>query len=135
MSDWVASLMRPLLYYSAFIILSLFPFVFYKFFNLHAFLTMTEFYRVVCGKVRARWVWPTQLCCQKSLPWNLLGWKNCFCAVSLGKRTVTGVACSSRTEALQLSLCSWISSTLSGLCIVKLHEQNHFGRSSITPKL
>lgn len=124
--------MWPLLYYSAFIILSLFPSVFYKFFNLHTFLTMTEFSRIMCGKVRGRWVWPTQLCCHKSLPWNLLHWKNCFCAASLGKWTVTGIARSSRTEALQLPCCGWISSALSMLCIAQLHERNHFGRSSIT---
>lgn len=135
---WVTgwpSLMWPLLYYSAFIILSLFPSVFYKLLNLHTFLTVTEFSRVMCGKVRGRWVWPTQLCCHKSLPWNLLCWKNCFCAVSLGKWTVTGIAHSSRTEALQLPRCGWVSSALSMLCIAQLHERNHFGRSSITSKL
>ena len=52
---------------SAFIILSLFPtFVFYKFFSLHIFLTMTEFCRVMCGNVRGRWVFDLDNCAAKS---------------------------------------------------------------------
>lgn len=104
------------------------------FFNLHAFLTMTDFYGVRVVKFEAG-VWPAHLCCQKSLPWNLLCCKKCSCAVSLGKWTVTGIACSGRTEALQLPRCGWISSALSVLPIIQLHQQNCSVRSSTASKL
>lgn len=45
------------------------PFSFLSFFtrffsNLHTVLTITEFYRAMCVKVRGRWVWNIQLCCR-----------------------------------------------------------------------
>lgn len=104
------------------------------FFNLHAFVTMTDFYGVCVAKLEVG-VWPAQLCCRKPLLRNLLCCKKCFCAVSLGKWTVTGIVCSGRTKALQPPHCGWISSALSVLPIVQLHQQNCSGRSSTASKL